>query len=52
MNKNSQNPHTSASDLHPPPKRVESFEELIEISQSSQEALLDRVGDLDARLAA
>ncbi len=51
MNNNSQNTHSAASSLHPSPERVESFEELIEISQSPQAALLARVSDLETRLA-
>ncbi len=51
INNKSQNPHTSASNFHPSPKRVETFEELIEIFQSPYETLLARVSDLESRLA-
>ncbi len=36
---------------HPSPERVESFEELIKISQRTQEALLARVSYLEARIS-
>ncbi len=49
MNNNYQNPHTPASYSHPSPKRVESFEELMEILPIPQEDLLVRVSDLEAR---
>ncbi len=45
MNHSSQNPNTPAPNSHPTPDRVESFEELIEISQSPQESLVARVSD-------
>ncbi len=36
---------------HPSPERVESFEELIKISQSPQEALLARVSYIAAQIS-